>query len=126
VRSVLFLRPTLDWCAVEQRENGLRAAFARDGRNVEVKTVLVPSEGFDDVQRIVNESLANRAPDAIVAATDSMAGAALKACEAHGLNVPRDIRITGFNGFDVWRYTRPTLPTVMSPAYDMGRCAASS
>jgi LacI family transcriptional regulator len=123
IRSVMFLRPTLEWSAVEQREKGLRAVFAKDAKNIEVKTLLVPSEGFDDVQRVVTESLANRAPDAIVAATDSMAGAALKACEAHGLEVPRDVLITGFNGFDVWRYTKPTLTTVMSPAYEMGRCA---
>jgi len=31
--------------------------------------------------------------------------------------------IAGFNGFDVWRYTTPTLTTVVSPAYEMGRHA---
>jgi LacI family transcriptional regulator len=122
-RSILFLRPMLDWYAVEQREKGLRAAFADGPKNTDIKTLLSPSEGFEDVQRIVREYLASRAPDAIVAATDSMAGAALKACEAHGLQVPRDIMITGFNGFDVCRYTRPSLTTVVSPAYEMGRYA---
>jgi LacI family transcriptional regulator len=58
-----------------------------------------------------------------VAATDSLAGAVLHACESCGLNVPKDIAVTGFNGFDVWRYTRPSLTTVMSPAYEMGRYA---
>jgi DNA-binding LacI/PurR family transcriptional regulator len=121
-RSILFLRPMLDWYAVEQREKGLRAAFA-DSTKTDIKTLLSPSEGFEDVQRIVRDYLASRVPDAIAAATDSMAGAALKACEAHGLQVPRDIVITGFNGFDVCRYTRPSLTTVVSPAYEMGRYA---
>jgi len=31
--------------------------------------------------------------------------------------------IAGFNGFDVWRYTSPTITTVVSPAYEMGRQA---
>jgi LacI family transcriptional regulator len=31
--------------------------------------------------------------------------------------------IAGFNGFDVWRYTSPTMTTVVSPAYEMGRQA---
>jgi LacI family transcriptional regulator len=121
-RSIVFLRPMLDWFAVEQREKGLRAAF-EGARGVEIKTLLAPSEGFEDVQRIVREYLTSRVPDAIAAATDSMAGAALQACEAHGLRVPQDILITGFNGFDVWRYTRPSLTTVVSPAYEMGRYA---
>jgi DNA-binding LacI/PurR family transcriptional regulator len=123
VRSILFLRPLLDWCAVEQREQGLRSVLAKEGKAVEVMTLLAPSEGFEDVRRIVKEQLGSRVPDAIAAATDSMAGAALRACESLGLQVPCDIVITGFNGFDVWRYTRPTLTTVASPAYEMGRYA---
>src|SRR5690606_29924444 len=123
VRSVVFLRPMLDWAAVEQREKGLRTTLAKEGKNIDVKTVLAPSEGFEDVRRTVQEHLSSRVPDAIAAATDSMAAAALKACEAHGLAVPRDIVVTGFNGFDVWRCTSPTLTTVVSPAYEMGRRA---
>jgi LacI family transcriptional regulator len=123
VRSILFLRPMLEWCAVEQREKGLRASFAESAKNADIKTLFTPSEGFEDVQRIVRDYLESRVPDAIAAATDSMAVAALKACEAHGLQIPRDILITGFNGFDVWRYTRPSITTVLSPAYEMGRYA---
>jgi LacI family transcriptional regulator len=37
--------------------------------------------------------------------------------------VPKDLMIAGFNGFDVWRYTTPTLTTVLSPAYELGRYA---
>lgn len=118
-RSVMFVRPLLDWSAVEQREKGVRAILG-DG---DVTTLIVPSESFDEVRAEVVSQLRKRVPDAIVAATDSIAVAVLDACEAEGLKVPRDIRVTGFNGFDVWRYTRPALTTVMSPAYEMGRYA---
>ncbi|MEJ0037990.1 MAG: LacI family DNA-binding transcriptional regulator [Gammaproteobacteria bacterium] len=122
-RSLLFVRPSLDWYAVEQREKGLRDSLAEISKSIDIQTLIVPTEGFEDVQRTVREHLATAVPDAIAAATDSMAVAALKACEAHGLEIPRDIVITGFNGFDVWRYTRPSLTTVVSPAYEMGRHA---
>jgi len=124
VRSVAFLRPMMDWSAIEQREKGLRSIFAKENRQVEVKTLMAPSEGFEDVERHVRAYVGSRAPNAIVAATDSMAVAALKACQSQGLQVPRDIILTGFNGFDVWRYTQPSLTTVLSPAYEMGRLAA--
>jgi len=123
VRSIVYVRPMLEWCAVEQREKALRSVFRKEASSVDVKTLLAPTEGFEDVERTVKEFLANRVPDAIVAATDSLAGAVLSACDAHGLRVPDDIAVTGFNGFDVWRYTRPSLTTVMSPAYEMGRFA---
>jgi LacI family transcriptional regulator len=124
VRSVYFVRPMLDWCAVEQREKGLRSALRREAREeIDVKALLATTESFDDVERIVSEQLSSRVPDAIVAATDSLAAAVLRACETHGLRVPQDVAVTGFNGFDVWRYTRPSLTTVISPAYEMGRYA---
>jgi DNA-binding LacI/PurR family transcriptional regulator len=123
VQSVLFVRPALDWCALEQREKGLRSVLAAATPAVDVKTLIAPSEHFDDVQQVVRDHLAKKTPDAIVAATDSMAAAALKACEQAGIRVPKDLKMAGFNGFDVWRYTSPTMTTVVSPAYEMGRQA---
>jgi LacI family transcriptional regulator len=123
LRSVVFVRPALDWCAVEQREKGLRSVLVGAEPAVAVKTLIAPSERFDDVQQVVRDYLAKKTPDAIVAATDSMAVAALKACEFAGIRVPKDLMIAGFNGFDVWRYTSPTITTVISPAYEMGRHA---
>jgi LacI family transcriptional regulator, galactose operon repressor len=123
LKSVLFVRASLSWCAVEQREKGLRSVLAAASPAVEVKTLISPSERFDDVHQVVKDQLAKRLPGAIVAATDSMAAAALKACESAGLKVPKDLMLAGFNGFDVWRLTSPTLTTVMSPAYELGRTA---
>jgi LacI family transcriptional regulator len=123
LRSVVFVRPALDWCALEQREKGLRGVFAEASPSIDVKTLIARSERFDDVQQVVKDHLSKRTPDAIVAATDSMAAAALKACELSGIRVPKDLVIAGFNGFDVWRYTSPTMTTVVSPAYELGRHA---
>ena len=122
-RSVLFVRPALGWSAVEQREKGLRGALEAASPAIDVKTLIASSERFDDVQQVVGDYLAKRTPDAIVGATDSMAAAALKACEHVGIRVPKDLWLAGFNGFDVWRHTSPTITTVISPAYEMGRRA---
>jgi LacI family transcriptional regulator len=113
----------LSWSAVEQREKGLRSALGTATPAIDVRTLISPTERFDDVQQVVTDHLSKRTPDAIVAATDSMAAAALKACVGRGIRVPQDLMLAGFNGFDVWRYTSPTITTVMSPAYEMGRIA---
>jgi LacI family transcriptional regulator len=122
-RSVVFVRPALDWCAVERREMGLRSVLAGAAPAADVTTLVSTSERFDDVLRVVKDHLAKHTPDAIVAATDSMAAAALKACEFSGLRVPRDLVLAGFNAFDVCRHTSPTITTVVSPAFEMGRQA---
>jgi LacI family transcriptional regulator len=123
VRRLVFLRPILEWAAVEQREKGIRAIFSEAAHETEVTSIRAPSENFDDVHATVQKHLSRSIPDAVVAATDSMAVAALKACESMGIEVPKRLIVTGFNGFDLCRYTSPTLTTVMSPAYEMGRYA---
>jgi LacI family transcriptional regulator len=39
------------------------------------------------------------------------------------MNVPGQIRVTGFNAFDFWQFVTPTLTTVRSPAYVLGETA---
>lgn len=123
VKRVLFIRPSTDWPAIEQRERGLRLAFDEAHRNINCETIKSTSEGFEDVQDAVKQYLAHSTPDAIVGATDPMGIAAMRMCENLGFNVPRDIKVTGFNGFLAWQLATPTLTTVVSPAYEMGRKA---
>lgn len=126
VQSVVFIRPATDWCAIEQREKGLRSELNGNRGCLEVQTLTAESEEFHDVQRVVGDYLAkHQPPGAFVAATDSMAAAVLKACELVGVRVPEQVRTAGFNGFDVWQYTTPALTTVVSPAYEMGREAGT-
>jgi LacI family transcriptional regulator len=122
-RTVYFVRPALDWCATEQREKGLRQALESGRRHVDVTTIIAASENFEDVEQATRDAVAKKPPSAVAVSTDSMAAAALYAVESLGLKVPNDIMITGFNGFDVDRLTRPTLTTVLSQAYNMGRYA---
>jgi len=123
VHSLVFVRPALEWCALQQREKGLRQVLGRADHHIDVTTLISQSEGFEDVQHVVRAHLEHHKPDVIVGGTDSMAVAALKASELMGITVPKGLMICGFNGFDAWRYTTPTLTTVVSPAYEMGRRA---
>jgi LacI family transcriptional regulator len=122
-RTVYFVRPALDWCATDQREKGLRQALEGTRRGTEVTTIIAASEGFEDVAAVTRQAVSKKLPSAVAATTDSMAAAVLHALGTLGLKVPADIMVTGFNGFDVDRLTRPTLTTVISPAYNMGRYA---
>jgi LacI family transcriptional regulator len=122
-RKILFLRPELDWPAIEQREAGLRAALDEAHGRVACTTVLAPSESFADVKATVKAVFAAERADAIAAATDPMGIAAMRICEQSGLTVPGDVRVTGFNGFEAWQYATPTLTTVMSHAYEQGQRA---
>jgi DNA-binding LacI/PurR family transcriptional regulator/signal transduction histidine kinase len=62
--------------------------------------------------------------DAVVAGSDYMALAAISAIEAHGLRVPEDIAVVGFDDVDDSRANIPSVTTVRQSFYDLGRQGA--
>ena len=63
-------------------------------------------------------------PTAILAQNDDMAVAAIQAARALGLDVPRDLSVTGFDDSEVSRLVWPRLTTVRQPVFEMARDAA--
>jgi len=64
--------------------------------------------------------------DAVAAANDSMALGAIKVLQAHGLRVPADVAVTGFDDAEEGRYITPALTTARQSAYEQGRQAAKA
>lgn len=129
VRDILFLKPQLDWPAIDERERGIRAAIARQRRqkrepgqgHVRFTALASGGDGFDAVQATLAAHVETHGlPGAVMAGNDQIGIAAMKWLRGRGLSVPDDLRVTGFNAFDAWRYSDPVLTTVVSPAYAMG------
>ena len=62
-------------------------------------------------------------PTAIFAFNDNMAVGAIQAAREHGLEVPRDLSVVGFDALDASRIVTPALTTVRQPLEEMGRLA---
>jgi LacI family transcriptional regulator len=62
-------------------------------------------------------------PTAIFTGNDQMAYDVLATAEEHGLRIPEQISLIGFDDIPPSAYTRPALTTVRQPFYDMGRRA---
>ena len=63
-------------------------------------------------------------PTAIFAANDDMAAGAICAVSEHGLSVPGDVSVCGFDDTPIARHIHPSLTTVRQPMREMGRLAA--
>jgi LacI family transcriptional regulator len=68
--------------------------------------------------------LRNR-PEAVVAASDSMAIGALKVIRGAGLRVPEDIALVGFDDIPLASAVEPPLTTVRQPIFRLGHTAGS-
>ena len=76
------------------------------------------------MQQLLEKSLEGTPPDAVVCATDRLAVGAVHAIQAHGLRVPHDIAVTGFNDSEFAIATDPMLTTARFPVHEMGFRAA--
>jgi LacI family transcriptional regulator len=59
-------------------------------------------------------------PDAIFASNDAMAIGCLGALKDHGVSVPQDIALAGFDDIPLARYVRPSLSSVGVPIAELG------
>jgi LacI family transcriptional regulator len=62
-------------------------------------------------------------PEAIACANDQSALGVVHALTQHGLDVPGDIAVTGFDDIPVARHLRPLLTTVRQPIQQLGATA---
>lgn len=60
-------------------------------------------------------------PTAIFCVSDILALAAISRAQESGLNVPRDLAVTGFDDVDYTTMFHPHLTTVAQPCYEMGQ-----
>jgi len=73
----------------------------------------------------INQLIAARTPfTAVFAANDQSAFGARLALHSHGIRVPEDISVVGFDDLPVSNYVVPPLTSVKQPAYEMGEIAA--
>ncbi|WP_268240836.1 substrate-binding domain-containing protein [Paenibacillus albidus] len=72
------------------------------------------------------EAILRKAPEvtAVFAASDEMAIGALSIVTKHGMNVPEDISIMGYDDLRLARMVNPPLTTVRQPLYDIGMIAS--
>ena len=81
--------------------------------------------GFDE-GCMAMEKLVQNAPNmtAVFAASDEMAIAAISVAAKHGIKVPEDISIIGYDNLKLAEMVVPALTTVNQPLYDMGKWAS--
>ena len=62
--------------------------------------------------------------DAVLATNDDIAVGAMLFCQAQGLSIPERISILGYNGLNIGSATIPTLCSICTPRFEIGRQAA--
>lgn len=112
-----------------RRIEGVTSALAEFGLSIdspEVNVIEVPAtyDGGYSAFRDEWQRPANERPTAVVAFSDVVALGVLAAARDIGVDVPRDVSVTGFDDLREASLSTPTLTTVRQPIEAKGRLAA--
>ncbi len=104
-----------------------RAGYRRAIEELEVGPLLEAAGDFTFAsgRRAMEELLAlSEPPDAVFAGNDAMALGALRALQAHGIAVPDDVAVIGFDNIDEAAWSNPELTTMDQSVARLGATAA--
>jgi LacI family transcriptional regulator len=126
-RRVAFLGNPSTVAQVADRFLGATRGIADFATPVQL-SVLEPSDLTVAAGRKLGDQIAamtptNR-PTAAFAVSDLVALGVLNALHSHGIHVPRDISLVGYDDIEYAAHATVPLTSVRQPAYDMGRAAA--
>jgi LacI family transcriptional regulator len=123
-RRIAFLTgSTIDLAGLE-RLLGCQQALAQAGIAPDPGLVRQSGWNVDEAYEAARVLLAERRDfTAIVAGSDFMAIGILRALTEHGLRVPDDVSLVGFDDIEFCQYTVPPLTTVRQDRVAMGRRA---
>lgn len=105
-----------------QRRNGFKDALANVS-GCEVK-YFETGFGMGEALKQATTIIEDFNPSIIVCATDNIALGACKAGYLKGLDIPKDISVTGFGGYEVTEYIHPSLTTIKYEFKEAGKMAA--
>lgn len=111
----------------EERYRGYADALAEAGLDVDpalqVDAETSESSGYDAMQALI----ASGAPfDAVFAASDLIAFGVMRALDEHGLKVPDDVALAGFDDIPMARFVNPALTTVLQDTRQAGEMLVES
>ncbi len=130
-RSILFIGGFEGLPTVTDRLNGLKAGLAASGVEIDALHVRFGEYratcGYRTIHTCIQEGIfapgAPGCPTAVVAGNDMIALGALRALREHGLCVPGDCSLVGFDGVELTTLITPSLTTVQQPSAKIAQSA---
>jgi DNA-binding LacI/PurR family transcriptional regulator len=85
-----------------------------------VDTILTATDGYESMKTLIRRKTI---PSAVFCGNDTVAMGVMKALDEHGIAVPKDISVVGFDNIETGTYLKPALTTIDIPKKELGRLA---
>lgn len=109
------------------REKGLTTALAENNLRLNRQDILQAGYGIASSYAAVNAHMeqygTSELPTAFLAVNDEAAIGAIKAFQRHGMRIPKDLSVIGFDDIPWAEHASPSLTTLRIPRIEMGEWA---
>ncbi|WP_416326588.1 LacI family DNA-binding transcriptional regulator [[Eubacterium] hominis] len=107
-------------------EDPRKIAFLRYAKEYALDAIILEEQFSMESGYEMASTLLTQHPDitAIICASDPIALGAMRSLQEHGIQIPQQISITGFNDINASSYCTPPLTTIHAPSETMGAYAA--
>ena len=125
-KRILFLRGPIHQEDSARREGGYQSALSANNIPFDEKLILNGDFERDIAYEAMNRFLDNGSRvdfDAVFTGDDDAAIGVLRSLQHHGLDVPNDIAVVGFDDLGFAPFLNPPLTTVRAPTESVGRIA---
>ena len=125
-KRILFLRGPIHQEDSARREAGYRAALQENGIPVDENLILNGDFERDIAYTVMNDFLGKNkqvAFDSVFTGDDDAAIGVLKSLHEHGVRIPDDVAVIGFDDLGFAPFLNPPLTTVRAPTERVGQIA---
>ena len=124
-KSLAYLSGRVDSPDNNSRAKTIEAEASAHGARVELGEQWQGDYSAQGGAKVINSMLGakKKLPRAIVCANDQTALGAMHALARHGVRVPQDVAVTGFDDVPVARHLHPPLTTIRQPMQELGATA---
>lgn len=108
----------------KDRNRGYQKALEEAGIKVNPNWILVNQHTIEDGKQVLKQILEmNDRPTAVFTGSDEIAGGLMTAAKEHGISIPDDLAIIGFDNQPIAEMLDPGLTTIHQPVDLMGKMA---
>lgn len=126
-RRIAFVSGPLHIRQYAERRHGARRAVKMAGLNPDevIRDILIATQHAHSGEQGVEKLLGNQSrPTAIFCASDLLALGVMRGLSLHGLKIPSDMAVVGYDDVEFASMLSPALTSVRQPKYQLGRAAA--
>jgi len=124
-KRIVHVTSSLKRNVYQQRYNGYLDALHDNGIPFDKKLLIINDLSEKSGVKSAKEILRMKPlPDGAFITNDFVAAVCMRTLKEHGINIPADIAIVGFNNDAIGKLIEPTLTTINYPGKDMGEIAA--